>query len=265
MNGFGIEEQFAAWLPPERIYGGMAFVCINRGEPGTVHHLDYGTLTVGSLVPAPLALGSLCDLLSDAGMDIVQAPDLRYARWEKLCWNVPFSGLGVACGGVGTATVLGNDYLRRMARESIHDLARAANADLKALGSDSRIEPNAMTESMFTRTATMDDYRASMVIDFVTGAETENEAILGAPVARARELGIAVPTVEAIDAMVRVALARRDGTIRPYTPETVTPGVADPRGRQDYATSGHQTPGRSSRKSDVRPGSSKDDVRPKTT
>ncbi len=223
MNGFGIEEQFATWFPPERIYGGMAFVCINRGEPGTVHHLDYGTLTVGSLVTAPIALSALCDLLSQAGMDIVQAHDLRYARWEKLCWNVPFSGLGVACGGVGTATVLGHDYLRRMAESSIHDLAAAANADLASLGRDLRIDPVAMTESMFTRTATMDDYRASMVIDFVTGSEIENEAILGAPLQRTRELKISTPTVEAIDAMVRVALARRDGLIQPYTAGNVAP------------------------------------------
>ena len=225
MNGFGIEEQFAAWFPPERIYGGMAFVCINRGEPGTVHHLDYGTLTVGSLVRASVSLRSLCQLLADAGMDIVEAPDLRYARWEKLCWNVPFSGLGVACGGVGTATVLGLPYLREVARAAIHDLARAANADLEVTGSDLRIEAAAMVESMFSRTDAMDEYRASMVIDFVTGAPIENEAILGVPLARARELGVAVPTVEAIDAMVRIALARRDGALKPYTAEDVVPGL----------------------------------------
>ncbi len=223
MNGFGIEEQFAAWFPPDRIYGGMAFVCINRGVPGTIHHLDYGTLTVGCLVTAPIALGALCDLLSEAGMDIVRAPDLRYARWEKLCWNVPFSGLGVACGGVGTATVLGHDYLRRLARSSIHDLAAAANVDLASLDRDLRIDPIAMTESMFTRTATMDDYRASMVIDFVTGAELENEAILGTPLRRARDLHVPTPTIEAIDAMVRVALARREGLIRPFTAANVAP------------------------------------------
>jgi 2-dehydropantoate 2-reductase len=226
MNGFGIEEQFAEWFPAERIYGGMAFVCINRGQPGTIHHLDYGTLTVGSLVQAPVALGQLCGILADAGMEVVQAPDLRHARWEKLCWNVPFSGLGVACRGVGTATVLGTPHLREMARESIHDLARAANADLDALGHASRIDAAAMVESMFTRTATMDDYRASMVIDFVTGAEIENETILGAPVARARELGVPIPTVVAIDAMVRVALGLRAGTVRPYTAENVVPGLA---------------------------------------
>lgn len=224
MNGFGIEEQFAAWFPAERIFGGMAFVCINRGEPGTIHHLAYGTLTVGKLVGDAEELQSLCGVLAEAGMDVVAAADLRHARWEKLCWNVPFSGIGVACGGVGTATVLGQEYLRRMAAAAIRDVARAANADLANLGSGSRIEEEAMVTSMFERTSTMGDYRASMVIDFVQGNAIESETILGVPLARARELGVEVPTLAAIDAMVRVALARRAGAIVPYTAANV---VAD--------------------------------------
>src|SRR5690606_27920977 len=28
MNGLGVEEQFAEWMPRERVFGGMAFVCI---------------------------------------------------------------------------------------------------------------------------------------------------------------------------------------------------------------------------------------------
>ena len=34
------------------------------------------------------------------------APNLRYARWEKLCWNVPFNGISVAGGGIGTRAIV---------------------------------------------------------------------------------------------------------------------------------------------------------------
>src|SRR5688572_7045705 len=41
MNGLGIEEHFANWFDRGQIYGGIAFVCINRGQPGVVHHMGY--------------------------------------------------------------------------------------------------------------------------------------------------------------------------------------------------------------------------------
>ena len=231
MNGFGIEEQFATWFPAVPIFGGMAFVCINRGDPGVVHHLDYGRLTIGRLGDDPRRLARLHSLLSEAGMDVVSASNLRHARWEKLCWNVPFSGIGVAAGGIGTATVLGRPDLRDMARRAIEDVVRAANADLAALNSSATLDTADMVESMFSRTATMGDYRASMVIDFVCGNAIESEAILGAPVLRARELGVEVPTMEAIWAMAHTQQAIRDGEITPFTPANVVAGLS-PAGAQ---------------------------------
>jgi ketopantoate reductase len=47
MNGLGIEEALAASLGSSLpIFGGMAFTCINRGEPGVVNHLKYGPIQV---------------------------------------------------------------------------------------------------------------------------------------------------------------------------------------------------------------------------
>jgi 2-dehydropantoate 2-reductase len=229
MNGFGIEEQFADWFSGRAIFGGMAFVCINRGEPGVVHHLDYGRLTIGHYGDHADELHALRDVLADVRVDVVEAPGLRYARWEKLCWNVPFSGIGVAAGGVGTATVLGEPYLRRMAESAIRDVVRAANADLQALGHEARLDGDAAVESMIARTETMGDYRASMVIDYVCGNALESDAILGAPVRRAQELGVEVPTLEAIHAMVSVREAVARGLVTPFTPDTVTAQLAPSR------------------------------------
>ena len=35
MNGLGIEERLASSLGTENVFGGLAFTCINRGEPGS--------------------------------------------------------------------------------------------------------------------------------------------------------------------------------------------------------------------------------------
>jgi hypothetical protein len=55
MNGLGIEEALAETLSPAPIFGGMAFTCINRGEPGVVNHLKYGALQVLTCLSTPLS------------------------------------------------------------------------------------------------------------------------------------------------------------------------------------------------------------------
>ena len=46
INGLGIEEDFASWMTPDLVFGGLAFTCINRDNASLVNHLDYGPLTV---------------------------------------------------------------------------------------------------------------------------------------------------------------------------------------------------------------------------
>lgn len=217
MNGLGIEEQFATWLPPGRVFGGMAFVCINRGEPGVIHHLDYGRVSIGHFLDVPSETGLLRDLLASGGIDAAVAPELRCARWEKLCWNVPFNGLSVAGGGIGTATITGDPGLRAVAEQAMREVVAAANADLASRGSAARLDAAVIVPRLFAQTATMGDYRTSMVIDYVLGNELESDAILGAPLRRARELGLETPTMAALHALVSHAARVRAGAVRPLT------------------------------------------------
>ncbi|GIW13585.1 MAG: 2-dehydropantoate 2-reductase [Tepidiforma sp.] len=210
MNGLGNEQRLAERFEGWRIFGGMAFVCINRGEPGVIHHLDYGRVSVGHFEDDAGMCEELAALLQSGGIETVVAPNLRFARWEKLCWNVPFNGLSVAGGGIGTRTVLEDPELRRMAEGAMREVVRAGNADLAAAGSAARLDGGELVARMFAQTEAMGDYRTSMVIDYVLGRPLEVEAILGNPVRRARELGVEVPRMEALYALVRHAdLARR--------------------------------------------------------
>lgn len=222
MNGLGIEERFASWFDPARVFGGMAFVCINRGEPGVIHHLDYGRISIGHFLDDPTETALLRDLLESGGIEVAVAPNLRYARWEKLCWNVPFNGLSVAGGGIGTQSIVADPELRATAETAMREVITAGNADLVALGSDARLDAAEIVSRMFALTETMGDYRTSMVIDYVFARELEVEAILGNPVRRARELGVETPTMGALYALVRHAGRVRRG-LRPV----LTPDVLD--------------------------------------
>jgi 2-dehydropantoate 2-reductase len=221
MNGLGIEERFASWFDPARVFGGMAFVCINRGAPGVIHHLDYGRVSIGHFLDDPAETSRLRDLFESASIEVVVAPNLRYARWEKLCWNVPFNGLSVAAGGIGTQTILGDPGLRATAERAMREVIATGNADLHARGSGARLDAAEIVPRMFSLTGTMGDYRTSMVIDYVLGRELEVEAILGNPLRRARELGREVPTIEALYALVRHADRVRRGLQPVLTPASL--------------------------------------------
>ncbi|MGE3073748.1 MAG: 2-dehydropantoate 2-reductase [Dehalococcoidia bacterium] len=213
MNGLGVEERFAEWFGAERIFGGMAFVCINRGEPGLIHHLEYGRVSLGHALDDADQNAELDALLRSGNIETVVAPNLRYARWEKLCWNVPFNGLSVAGGGIGTQTILGDPELRRIAEVAMREVVTAGNADLAAHDSGARLDEEEVVTRMFSLTETMGDYRTSMVIDYRHGNELEVEAILGNPVRRARELGMAVPAMATLYGLVAHADRVRRGVV----------------------------------------------------
>jgi 2-dehydropantoate 2-reductase len=219
MNGLGVEQRIAGWFGAERVFGAMAFVCINRGEPGVVHHLDYGRVTVGHLEDDPGQAEELRALFAGGGIEVTVAPSLRAARWEKLCWNIPFNGLSVAAGGVGTQAILGDPGLRQIAEEAMREVVSIANADLAATGSPTRFDPDDVVRQMFAQTEAMGDYRTSMVIDYVMGRPLEVDAILGEPVRRAEALGVAAPVVRALSRLVGFADQRNRGAARLLTQE----------------------------------------------
>ena len=96
-NGLGNCEDIAAITGPQRVLGGLCFVCINRLGPGLVHHsagarVDLGEWRAG--VPGRAA--EIARRFKTAGVPAVAVGNLAQAQWEKLVWNIPFNGLGVA-------------------------------------------------------------------------------------------------------------------------------------------------------------------------
>jgi 2-dehydropantoate 2-reductase len=106
-NGLGNEEHLAQLFPPEQIMGGLCFVCLNRIEPGIIHHLDHGLVVLGEFQgwPEPRT-HDIAGLFRNAGIPCNVSDNLARAHWEKLVWNIPFNGLGVA-GAAGYETLTG--------------------------------------------------------------------------------------------------------------------------------------------------------------
>ncbi len=203
MNGLGLEEHFADWFGAGSVFGGLAFTCINRAEPGHICHLAYGTVTIGHFQDDPAELEAALSLWSGSKTRVISAPSLLRARWEKLCWNIPFSGLCVAAGGITTDRVMDNSGLNQAARHLMEEVMAAGNADLSHHQEKVSIDRAALVDSMFKRTSTMGAYKPSTLIDFVEGKAMEVEAIFAEPLRRALALGVTAPQLSLLTALLR--------------------------------------------------------------
>ena len=203
MNGLGLEESFAAWFGAKRIFGGMAFTCINRGEPGHTHHLAYGPITIGHFQDDKAELAKALDLWSQSKVTIFQSSCLLESRWEKLGWNIPFSGLAVAAGGITTDRIMENAGLNSAARTLMAEVLATGNADLEHHSQETRIDRNVLMDLFFKSTSTMGAYKPSTMIDFVEGRAMEIEAIFGEPLRRAQSLDVLVPQLALLTSLLR--------------------------------------------------------------
>ena len=96
-NGLGNTEQLARLFPPEQILGGLCFVCLNRVEPGVIHHTEHGKIMLGEFQRPPgRAPKNWPRCFVTPALPCEVTDNLARTQWEKLVWNIPFNGLGVA-------------------------------------------------------------------------------------------------------------------------------------------------------------------------
>jgi 2-dehydropantoate 2-reductase len=195
-NGWGIEEEVAKYVGPNRVMGACCFLCSNKVAPGVIEHLDYGTVVLGDFSANGTASG-VSSRMEEIGGDFVSAgietqltPDLRLARWKKLAWNIPFNGLSVIL-QEETNHLVGDESLRPLVRTIMDEVARAAAADDRTID-------DAFLSTMINQTQKMKPYRTSMRVDYDAGRPLEVEAIFGAPLRFARERKIPMPVVESM-------------------------------------------------------------------
>lgn len=197
-NGLGNEELLAAAFGPERVVGGVAFLCANRGVPGTVHHLGVGMIRLGEwqggITPRTR---QLADLFTAAGVKCDAVADLLKARWEKLVWNIPFNGLA-ALTGKTTDRLLAHPPTRAAVVTLMNEVVAAAAVQ----NLSTPIEGSAFIPRMLSMTEGMGAYRPSMMIDRLEGRPLELDAIYAIPLARAAAQNMAMPAVAQLHALL---------------------------------------------------------------
>lgn len=190
-NGLGNEELLANEFGADRVLGGVAFLCSNRGEPGHVHHLGEGKIRLGEF-NGGLSQRSqkLAEMFGAAGVPCEAVNDLRRARWEKLVWNIPFNGL-CALLKQNTTELLSRAAGRQLVRQLMQEVVAGANVQPL----DEMIDGPTFIERMLSLTDQIDRYQPSMLIDRLEGRQLELEAIYGIPLQQAQKFGAEMPRV----------------------------------------------------------------------
>ena len=195
-NGLGGEDEVAQVAPGHTIVAGLCFLCSNKSGPGCIRHLDYGSVRLAQYQPDGRAAG-VTDTMRAIGQDFAAAgiqveivEDLLLARWQKLVWNVPMSGLSVVL-DTDTQSLMADGHARTLAEDIMRDVVEGARACGRSIDSS-------FIDKMLDMTLAMAPYRASMKVDFDERKPMEVEAIYGNPVRAVRRSGARMPLVETL-------------------------------------------------------------------
>jgi 2-dehydropantoate 2-reductase len=208
-NGLGNEEALAQLISPEATLGGLCFVCLNRIEPGVIRHIDHGKVVLGEFQRPPQPRTHLiAEYFRQAGISCSVSENLALAHWEKLVWNVPFNGLGVASAAGYEGFVSGklpstlqpclttDKLLSDSSWEGlVRDLMLEVIAAARALGFNI---PDSLADHQIERTRTMGAYKASTLIDFERGQPLELHSLFLEPLRQAQASGANTPRLQAL-------------------------------------------------------------------
>lgn len=187
-NGLGNEEQLATLFGVKRILGGVAFLCSNRGEPGTVHHLGQGKIRLGEFSEGLSSRAcALEERFKRSGVPCEAVADLKKARWEKLVWNIPFNGL-CALTQCTTDQLLNHPPSRELIKTLMDEVILAANAQ----GLSTPIANDFATQ-LIHLTEGMGNYQPSMMIDRQQLRALELASIYATPLQHAAQQGVSMP------------------------------------------------------------------------
>jgi len=195
-NGLGLEEDLSEQLPEAMFAGGLAFICSNKIGPGHINHLDYGKLNIASYnVADPLVLSQVVSDFQQAGIHADLLPDLKFARWQKLVWNIPFNGMTVVL-NTTTDRIMANENIRELSKELMLEVIRGANACGVSL-------KESLAQQMIDMTIKMKPYAPSMKLDYDHRRPMEIEYIYSKPIETARKAGFEMHKISMLEKQLR--------------------------------------------------------------
>lgn len=197
-NGLGNVELLHQAFPNNPIIGVLCQIGVNRIAPGQIRSFvpKDGSVLIGAGPNASSALlEAVLTVFETAGLHCRRTQSLEEAIWRKLMWNVPFNGLTVAAGAVGTDVICNNPHLRSVAIALMHEIRAAAMAQSIAIEA-------AYVDQLMQFTDKMGHYMASSVLDWLAKRPLEIDAIWLNPLQAGQRHGVAMPHLATLCAIL---------------------------------------------------------------
>jgi 2-dehydropantoate 2-reductase len=209
-NGLNIHLPFVSAFPTNVTMSAVSMIGSFTEAPNKIKHIGPDRLQIGAHyhpgVPDSVSLErtqTFIDMYTAGGAkSCVLAPDMMKARYAKILWNGTFNTI--------CALMLMNvgQVQRSGAREKlVIPIMRELKAVAKADGHELEEE---LVQEMAFRSPETSRWRPSMLLDREYGRPMEYEVILGDPIRRAAELGVAVPIMTTVYELLRLASWKAD-------------------------------------------------------
>ena len=188
-NGVEAADVLSTSVSPLRVLGGTCRIISFIEGPGVIRHagidphVTIGERGAGGSVP----IESVAEALDNAhGLTVEIADDIGVALWQKFLFFAPLSGLGsITQAPIGVfRSVSESRALLERAVEEVYDLATT-----KGVG----LPPESVEKTLQFIDGLPADGTSSLQRDFRDGVRTELDALSGAVVRLAAEVGVEVP------------------------------------------------------------------------
>lgn len=206
-NGWGSAQRFVRWLPAQHVFNARIITGFRRDAENVVDITVHAQpIAVGSLFGASTdVLQPLCRAIAAGGIPCETTERIDRDLFAKLLYNCLLNPLG-ALARVPYG-VLGERAETRAIMESLaHEIFRVLDA------SGRRTHWNTASQYLETFYAQLlpptAEHESSMLQDLRAGRPTEIDALCGAVVALAREVGVDVPVNASLLALIRAAEER---------------------------------------------------------
>jgi 2-dehydropantoate 2-reductase len=171
----------------------VVYVGSEMAGPGHVRHHGGGDLAIG----ASVASEALAQVLRDAGIGVTIAEDIEVTLWSKLIINCAFNALS-AVAGIAYGPMLQVDGTRDVVVSAVREATAVARASGVAI-------PDGLIDHILNIPIIMPNQISSTAQDLLRGKRSEIDFLNGHVVRKGAELGIATPTNQALQVMVKLA------------------------------------------------------------
>lgn len=196
-NGLGNAERLLKYVGPHRIIVGTTSFPSDLMAPGHIRSAQKGYTYIMRLDrQRSETLSHIGRLLDQAGFNCTVMEDVFPYIWEKVAFNSALNSLAavtrLTVGELGS-----NEHSKRLAQKVCAEVLGVAEKKGVAV---SRERVQAMLEEAFRQHR---DHQPSMLQDILSGRRTEIEAINGAVLKEAHQLGLEVPFTECLYRLVK--------------------------------------------------------------